>query len=975
MAAHAGIDSALSGGSRLTATGLSVPGEEYWDSLIGKLKIADPVVAASSSIPTSVDLSQEPYFPRVGDQGMQGSCAAWAITYYAYGYLEAKNRGWTDANSGNPEHLMSPAWTYNKVNNYSGGGSWTWDNANAIAVFGCPTLSVMPYNDKDKFSWGSPGAWREAPLHMAKDWFTLEFNTTTTVTMIKSLLAQSIPVTFCIDARGLDRDDYFADGNYIISASDYDGVGMDHAQCIVGYNNTVGDDGDLGAFKVVNSWGMDSGDHGYYWITYDAFNKIGNDTFVTYLTDKEDYAPSLIATIQSEGFSHRCSLRVGIGDQEDNNSISFNFTGKGGPASSGQASPPIAAQQAPTFMCLDVSRFSDLYQEGEHTFFLNITNFDDKDTSIASFKLESYNGGYTVGHPTGISGDMQQEIEIIPAGGWALVTNSFDTYPPNDLNKALDYPNSTFSSGGGCAWTAEDLMTLTNGYGARSGTVDNGQSSWANVTVIGPGLLSFCWCVSSEPWTSIEHPGDHLCIDVDGSCMQEINGSQGWTLVELALGVGTHVIEWIYEKDGNGTEGSDAGWVDAVAYVPSTTLEDQNFESPCILTWVAGDLNPDSGSDYWGISDFRPVPLQGGGDKCFWCAQVGTNSRNNLSNAENHYYDSGMDAYYSATISGLSAFHQTWLEFDYYSFTYTLADHLQVEINDSRSWSAIWNQPEVGNQEWHHVQVQLASGCVAVRFHFHSLDYSPLSVFCDGAYVDNVRIEGYTLTPNASFGQPSVPRDLLAMAGIENITLSWNEPLYSNASMITGYRISYGTSPGSLPNQIILNQTERVISGLTKGQTYYFNIAAQNIVGWGSNSTMVLGMPLGTPDAPGYLYTRIGIGYINLTWSPPFNDGGTPILNYTIMRNPAPSPAIPWIINASTGVIWYNDTNVEAGTSYNYYVVASNHIGESNVSTVAATAAVAPKTTSNDWMLFVCIGAIAIIALAGAAFAVLRKRK
>jgi hypothetical protein len=497
-------------------------------------------------------------------------------------------------------------------------------------------------------------------------------------------------------------------------------------------------------------------------------------------------------------------------------------------------------------MCVDVSRFLELYQGGEHTFFLNITNFGAEGARIASFKLESYQGGYAAGHPTGLSGDMQSKTEIIPVGGWALVTNTFDPYLPKDLKEALDCPNWTFSSGGGCAWTAEDQSYLTGGYAAKAGTVDDGQSSWMNVTVAGPGLLTFHWRVSCEPWTSAEDPGDRLCIHVDGSCMLEINGSQDWTLVELAVGVGTHVIDWTYEKDGSGIEGSDTGWVDAVEYGPATTLENQNFESPSMLVWNTGDLNPNSDDDHWGVTDFRPVPLQGGGDQCLWCAQIGTNMRNGLPNAENHYCDSGMDAYYSATISELSTFHQAWLEFDYYSFTYALADHLRVEINDSLTWRTVWSQPEAGSQEWHHVRVQIANGSVAVRFLFHSPDYSPLSVFRDGAYVDNIWILGYAPPMNPALDPPSAPRNLVASAGIDNVTLSWNEPLYSNASSITGYMISYGTSPDSMLNQITWNQLVYVLDDLSEGQTYYFKVSAQNSAGWGPNSTIVAA----TPAAP-----------------------------------------------------------------------------------------------------------------------------
>ena len=40
-----------------------------------------------------------------------------------------------------------------------------------------------------------------------------------------------------------------------------------HAVTIVGYNDSITDNGDVGAFKVVNSWGTSFGDNGYFWMT------------------------------------------------------------------------------------------------------------------------------------------------------------------------------------------------------------------------------------------------------------------------------------------------------------------------------------------------------------------------------------------------------------------------------------------------------------------------------------------------------------------------------------------------------------------------------------------------------------------------------------------------------------------------------------------------------------------------------------
>ena len=56
------------------------------------------------------DISTQPYFPAVGNQGSQGSCAALALTYYDYGYLEAKDNGWTDSSTGNASAAGAAPW-------------------------------------------------------------------------------------------------------------------------------------------------------------------------------------------------------------------------------------------------------------------------------------------------------------------------------------------------------------------------------------------------------------------------------------------------------------------------------------------------------------------------------------------------------------------------------------------------------------------------------------------------------------------------------------------------------------------------------------------------------------------------------------------------------------------------------------------------------------------------------------------------
>jgi C1A family cysteine protease len=917
--------SAPSSNSGKRSTGLSVPSHEYWESLIGRLKIAETTSPSSAPLPSSVDLSSEPYFPKVGDQGMQGSCAAWAVTYYAYGYLEAKDQGWADAKIGIPQHLMSPSWTYNKVNNNSDDGSWPYDNAEVIGLLGCVSLSTMPYHADDPYAWGDSIAWREAPLHKAKDYYAVSFNATTTVPAIKELLAQGIPVVYCLDAWGLDPWGYFSDGNYVISALDYDGMGMDHAQCIVGYDDSVGDDGDVGAFKVVNSWGLGSGDKGYYWITFDAFNEIGNYTYVTYLTDEPDYVPSMVATIQSEGIARNLSMCVGIGDPEDNDSITLEFPTLSGPASPGSEEANEAELYAPSFMCMDISKFTGLYQSGEHGFYLNMSNPGATQGNITGFRVEAYQGDYLPGHPTTVSGEMEPQRAVIPSGGYGSVTNEFGPYPALGVDEALDQSNMTLSSGGSCAWTGEDQVALTHGYAARSGVVEDGARSGMGTELHGPGLLSFYWRISSEAWSSFEDTGDHLRLYLGGSCVADLNGTQDWQECDLALGVGPQQVEWAYEKDASGTMGSDAGWVDAVMFTEGAMIEDQGFDSPSLLSWSATDLNPDSGDDHWGETSFRPVPLEDGGSGCLWCAQVGINYVNGLTNSENHYYDTGMEAVYSTYLAGVGSYYEIWMDFDYYSATYAQEDHLGVEVGSRGEWKEIWAQPATNSQVWSHVHLPIPTEGDAVRFLFHSQNYSLWFQNGDGAYLDNIMILGYVSVANPALSPPSAPNGLITTAGFENVTLKWNEPDFSNASGIVSYRVAYGDSASALDEWIGTTELSLTIIQLTKGRTYFFEVAAQNSAGWGPNSSIVSAIPLGLPDAPYGLDGSPESDQVTLSWWPPLGTGGSPITGYAIYRGPTADELAPLGDCIGTS---YIDDMVAPGSTYYYRVGAVNILGE-----------------------------------------------
>jgi hypothetical protein len=536
-------------------TGLAPPYEEEWERAVGSLKVVDSVSAVGDGPAATFDMSSEPYFPAVGNQAGQGSCAAWAMTYYDYGYLEALDNGWTDASAGNQMHLISSAWTYNKVNGGGDYGSWTSTNGYIIRDWGTATLSTMPYNDDDPLSWGGQAAFREAPLHRASDVYFVDFNGNATVTSVKNLLSSHIPVTFALDAYEFGPS--FSDGNTIMSASEYSSSDLNHAQTFVGYDDSITDDGEVGAFKVVNSWGTHDGytDHGYYWMTYDCFKEIGDMLFLTYIADMPDYVPSMLSVWHfNSAPSRNANIEVGIGPHGsplDSRSPYYEFD---------------SDVSMPTFMCLDISEFSSEYEAGTEDFYLEIGSSSMTGT-ISSFRIENYVGSFV----PGIADQVSAQSPDVPSNNPDYVTVNLDYYPPMPVGSGLENDSLPFSGGGVAGWVYVDHHSYQDGDSVQSGDIGDSAYTFLSTEVEGPTALSFYWKVSSQAGA------DFLRFYVDFVEIESISGEVDWQQVSKSLSEGSHTLVWQYSKDGGISTGEDCGWVDMLgSYTPDDQFEEND---------------------------------------------------------------------------------------------------------------------------------------------------------------------------------------------------------------------------------------------------------------------------------------------------------------------------------------------------------------------------------------------------------------
>ncbi len=256
------------------------------------------VSAFAARLPDSVDNSESPHFPAIENQGSLGACVYWAETYYQFTYTMNKAMGVVTT----PENTFSPSWTFNFGNGGKNGGGWEIDGFTLMQEIGNVPLSLVPYTVDEYLSWHpQENLWRESLNYRVKDYVIfndvgdrIETQITSPddpdLSKIKTNLANGEVLSFTtiLDAVNVIRlkahknapeNNKYVD-EYVVK--NRIGGGERHRMTIVGYNdniwtdvndNNVIDSGEMGAFKVANSWGTDRHNKGFYWFAYDSINR------------------------------------------------------------------------------------------------------------------------------------------------------------------------------------------------------------------------------------------------------------------------------------------------------------------------------------------------------------------------------------------------------------------------------------------------------------------------------------------------------------------------------------------------------------------------------------------------------------------------------------------------------------------------------------------------------------------------------
>lgn len=322
-------------------TGLRPPTQDEWADIAANAYIVDDV-QYGAELPTTVDLSESAWFPPIGDQGVQGSCSFFADVYYAKTYQEAKEHhwnlsqatwvgtNWTNRYNGRvaeeyQDKIMSPAFVYNLINNGSDIGGSLEAPIMVMCSIGASTWKNMPYDHNNCTIWPSEAAWAEAPYYRSNSTYLYQYiyvNETDGVSNLKNWLAAGNVATFALDAFD---NIIFPENNSqdLLTLDNYINGPLDHAQTIVGYNDSITymENGTLrtGAFKIVNSWGIDDGWEnvldGCYWMSYEVMKELSASNSPVILSqDLTDYQPEILATFNiTHPLRSDCNITFGLG--------------------------------------------------------------------------------------------------------------------------------------------------------------------------------------------------------------------------------------------------------------------------------------------------------------------------------------------------------------------------------------------------------------------------------------------------------------------------------------------------------------------------------------------------------------------------------------------------------------------------------------------------------------------------------------
>ena len=205
---------------------------------------------------------------------------------------------------------------------------------------------------------------------------------------------------------------------------------------------------------------------------------------------------------------------------------------------------------------------------------------------------------------------------------------------------------------------------------------------------------------------------------------------------------------------------------------------------------------------------------------------------------------------------------------------------------------------------------------------------------------EGVASTGQSIAPWA-ITAPSPPRFVAASLSGNTAVITWNSPVNSNGSVLTGYEV-WQSSDGTNFTKIADTSTAvryLYARNLTNDVTYTFYVKALNAIGASLPSTSVSVTPrvTGVPSAPAGLAATVDGSAVNLRWSASTASASAPVSDYIVEYAQGSGSFAVWNDGAGTGTT-ARVTGLASDVQVAFRVKARNRVGDSAWSaTVTAT--------------------------------------
>jgi hypothetical protein len=206
----------------------------------------------------------------------------------------------------------------------------------------------------------------------------------------------------------------------------------------------------------------------------------------------------------------------------------------------------------------------------------------------------------------------------------------------------------------------------------------------------------------------------------------------------------------------------------------------------------------------------------------------------------------------------------------------------------------------------------------------------------------------------ATQGPPGSPTDVSAVAGRGQATVSFTPPSNDGGAPINDYLVEATDLTNSANNTAFGGTSSPItLTGLTNGDQYEFQVLAANSYGLGELSAFSNTVePKGSPVAPTDVTATPGNSWVTVSFTPPSNDGGSPITGYIVQANDLTNPANDTAVGGTSSPITL--TGLTNGDQYQFQVLAANALGfgpfssDSNTVVPAAWSQLSPSSSPSD---------------------------